>query len=158
MPRLKPVIVFDIDETLLDNRTQDPNTLISKGIPPMVLLYNAVDNLINDPPSNSPFVFGDMEERPVDIFFLSARNEGHREVTIQNLSELLRESPTSISKRLILGTERLSDTVATSKKRCIEKLEAKGFTPCIVFEDSDEAIAVYKEHNSSILTLKVSHI
>lgn len=157
MKTLKPVVVFDIDETLLDNRTQDPNTLISKGIPQIVMLYNAVDYLINDPPSESPFIFGGMNPKPVDIFFLSARNEGHREVTVQNLSELLREAPSAINKRLILGTERLSDTVYSSKVNCIRKLEERGYTPCIVFEDSDEAIKAYKDHNPNIVTLKVSH-
>lgn len=157
MKPLKPVIVFDIDETLLDNRTQDPNTLISKGIPQIVMLYNAVDYLINDPPNESPFVFGGMKTKPVDIFFLSARNEGHREVTIQNLSELLREAPSAINKRLILGSERLSDSVYSAKVNCIRKLEEKGYTPCIVFEDSDVAIQAYKDHNPDIVTLKVSH-
>ena len=157
MTKLKPVVVFDIDETLLDNRTQNPDTLISGGIPPMVFIYNSVDYMLNDPPSDSPFNFGNMKEKPVDIFFLSARGEGHREVTVQNLSSLLREAPSAINKKLILGFEKISDNVYTCKQNCIRKLEEKGYTPVIVFDDSDVAISAYKDHNPGILTLKVSY-
>jgi len=167
---MKPVIVFDLDGTLFNTKEQNPKTLLCGGIKAMVMTYNALDYLMNDPPSKETFVHGELRsEKPVDIFFLSARSEVHREVTIQNLANLLRDSPASINRRLILGGDGHPDIiyhademnayggvdVYEAKKECIRLLRLKGYTPMMVFEDDEVAIKAYKDHNPEILILKI---
>lgn len=150
----KPVVVFDLDDTLFDTNNQDIETLLCQGIPEVVMMYNAIDYLINDPPSSSSFVFGGMSPCPVDIFFLTARNEEFRELTIKNLASLLRESPASINRRLVMGGA--EPTVYRAKKECIKLLEKKGYYPVLVIDDNPTAIEAFKDSYPGIVTLQVS--
>lgn len=152
---LKPVIVFDLDGTLLGS--QNPDTLECKGIAEMMFVYNAIDYMVNDPPEgDEAFIFGGMRPRPVDIFFLTARQESDREVTVQNLSKLFRDAPSSINKRLIFGNYLEHPSIYDAKTECIKKLEAKGYTPVLVFEDDRDAMDAYLHHNPDILVLMVN--
>lgn len=149
---LKPVIVFDIDDTLLDADTinVEDERYQCEPIEVGVMLYNSLDYLINDPPSGTSNYKG-----PKEIYFLSARNEKFRELTVRNLAEVLQESPSSINRRLILGGSKF--TTWDAKKECIRQLEERGCTPYMVIDDDESAILAYKDHNPSIVTLTISH-
>lgn len=164
MSKLKPAVVFDLDDTLFE--TPDINwgapgkgweeaLQNAKPIPESVFLYNAIDFMVNDPPE-----WADIDPKwPREIFFCTARPEFYREETIYSLMELTQDSGSSISKRLIMRPHNndsdLShvdiNTSFEAKKHAYEQVEKKGFKPVLVFDNSEESVIAYIQKGVNVV-------
>lgn len=155
--KLKPCVIFDIDDTLLECPDIDwsnlynakgqlkvsvSNAIINaKPIKENVFLYNALDYMINDPIDGNP-----IDGAPKDIFFCTARPESLREDTVASLMGVINDAPSYISKRLIMRPEwEGSWSQYKAKEFCIEKVRDRGFYPALVFENNLEACIAYLE-------------
>lgn len=158
MTKLKPCIIFDIDETLVKTpkSSNAGDVKVARLIDPMVFIYNAVDEMINSPPQRV------VDEKldanwPKDIFFLTARCETLREATITSLMKVTGDSYTAISKRLLMRPKRMDnprvDTAYAVKRHLAEQLAAKGFYGAIVFDDNHDALQAFRDVFSDIMLL-----
>lgn len=143
--KLKPCVVFDLDDTLVEMPTDWKSEDIMKAKPnqTVAFLFHALDFMINDPPEN----LRGNPEWPVDIFFLTARPEAMREDTIFNLARITKDSGAAINKRLIMRPDYMDGWPIGSqfdtKTFLIKKLRERGYYPAIAFDNDGQAIDAY---------------
>lgn len=149
---LPTCIVFDIDGTLLKApQPWDPKKLDDvKPLPTGVMLYDALDYLISDPPS---YILekGINLLYPKKIFFLTARGEKLRPVTCKTLAKALDESEASISRRLIMRPEEWAGEPQYFCQRYVKERLIKEHLigkhkhyPHMVFDDRVSALEAYE--------------
>lgn len=149
---LPTCIVFDIDGTLLEpiNPWDEAKLGSLRPIHPSVMLYNALDYLINDPP-NYILEKGGHLGFPKKIFFITARGESLRFVTCKTLAKYLDESEASISRRLIMrpddwaGSPQFWCQRYVKERLVMEELIGKHkYWPYMVFDDRTAALEAYE--------------
>lgn len=164
MSKLKPCIVFDIDDTLVYTPDIDWETLkgnweekIMKAEPiiPNLFLYHAIDYLISDPPE-----WAEMEsDWPQDIYFCTARPEAVREPTVHNLCKLTYQSQSHINKRLIMrpcnSDTDLSHphirTARESKAFTYRKLKERGYRAVLAFDNNFSVVNEYIDQKVDVI-------
>ena len=139
-------IIFDIDGTLmnrdhrlhfLEKKRKDWHSFMSKiddDTP-----YQDMQNLLFS-------IYSDDNNR---VIFCSGRTDNYREVTLKQLSGLLKlsETPVSIQKEIVLymraeGDRRQDDLV---KSDLLDKIRIDGFDPVIAFDDRDKVVKMWRE-------------
>jgi hypothetical protein len=153
---LKPCIVFDLDDTLFETANIDWHSpkeecfeKLSKAsiIPIAAFTYQAMDYMVNDPPSWVEEGMG----WPKDIVFSTARPEIFREVTIESLMSLTGECETYLNRRLFMrphnsDTDLTHDLITTpyqAKAYNLMQIREKGYNPVLALDNCCEAVRAY---------------
>lgn len=172
MIKLKPCVVFDLDDTLFHTPDVDWNNpsnecmdKIKKATPivPNVFLYHAIDYMIND---ERPEGLDWDSNWPKEIFFCTARPDYFREPTVQALVALTKDAGSSINKRLIMrpfdNIEDLShkeiNTPKESKAWSLEQVKKRGYMPVMAFDNSGQAVAAYIEGGVEVMQQTIATI